>query len=227
MAASDFIQLNPGSGGDKASADTILTVKHPRVKMQFGETGSATDVSATDPMPVSQAINGAQNHLVMRFLDTVGDGTGTTNANGDYSVTQGIFRIAPGAGEIFRISRMIIMVEDTSGMTPVEYGNIGSALTNGIQLRCHDGTTTICDFTNGDPITRNGDWAGRCYDANLLTWGASNEILAIRWTFTESGQFIRLDGDANEELQIVLDDDMTDLINHTFYINGYKESDPT
>lgn len=44
--------LNPGTGGDVISTDDIAGVKVQRVKVQFGVDGSATDVSASDPLPV-------------------------------------------------------------------------------------------------------------------------------------------------------------------------------
>lgn len=48
----DNVTLNAGSGGDTVAADDIAGVKHQRVKAQFGVDGSATDVSAADPLPV-------------------------------------------------------------------------------------------------------------------------------------------------------------------------------
>ena len=51
MAASDFIELNPGSGGKKLAVDTNATVSHQRVKLQYGEPGLPTDVTAANPLP--------------------------------------------------------------------------------------------------------------------------------------------------------------------------------
>jgi len=47
---------------------------------------------------------------VYRYLDTNGDGTGTQNANGDYSGASEIFYIQPGPSEIIRLERMLILV---------------------------------------------------------------------------------------------------------------------
>lgn len=45
--------FTPDTDTDVAyAADEIAAVKHMRMKAQFGEDGSATDVSATNPMPV-------------------------------------------------------------------------------------------------------------------------------------------------------------------------------
>jgi len=48
----DDILLNPGSGGDSVAADEIGGKKHQRVKVQFGDDGSATDVSSANKLPV-------------------------------------------------------------------------------------------------------------------------------------------------------------------------------
>jgi len=50
----DNTVLNTGSGGDTIATDDIGGVKHQRVKVEYGADGSATDVSATNPLPVRQ-----------------------------------------------------------------------------------------------------------------------------------------------------------------------------
>ncbi len=60
---SDNTQLSVGSGGDVIASDDVSTlngqassgVKVQRVKVQYGDDGSATDVSATNPLPVTGA----------------------------------------------------------------------------------------------------------------------------------------------------------------------------
>lgn len=44
----DDVVLNVGAGGDTIAADLIGTVKHQRVKVEFGVDGSATDVADED-----------------------------------------------------------------------------------------------------------------------------------------------------------------------------------
>lgn len=50
----DNVGFTPGTGA-LIAADEIAGVLHQRAKMQFGADGSATDVSATDPMPVTMS----------------------------------------------------------------------------------------------------------------------------------------------------------------------------
>lgn len=49
----DNTQLNAGTGGDVIATDDIGGVKHQQVKMEFGIDGTATPVSAANPMPVT------------------------------------------------------------------------------------------------------------------------------------------------------------------------------
>jgi hypothetical protein len=198
--------------------------------------------------------DGPQNIILSRFLDTNGDGTGTKNANGDYSDPADIFYLQPAAGKVIRLNRMIIHYEDTQGMTATEYGNLGAALTNGIVVRIQDdsGTIsdltdgvptngivvriqddsgTISDLTDGVPVKTNADWSRFCYDAQLSVWVSSgaptNDVAQVRWTFGKSGTMIRLDGDANERLEVVLSDSFTGLIDQYFMVQGYTERNAT
>lgn len=223
----DNTTINPGTGGDVIAADEINSVKHQRVKIQYGEDGSATDASPTNPLPVSVASNGTQNLNLYRFLDTDGDGGGTKNATGNYSGAAQTFSLAPPLGTVYRVARLIISLEDTQTMAAEEYGNLGSALTNGITIRIHNGTSTVLDITDGVPIKTNAHWGAKCYDVDVKTWGNGQELLCARWTFTQAGQYLRIDGTQSEELQVVLNDDFTGLITQYFFAQGYTESSAT
>ena len=156
-----------------------------------------------------------------RTLDTNGDGTGTKNANGNYSVTEDIFYIQPATNQTFDLQRIIVCIEDTNGMQAEEYGNLGSALSNGVTIRLQDDSGTLLDLTDGIPITTNASWGMRCYDADVKSWGAGDEILLVRWTFTSHfGHPLRLNGSKNERLEIVLNDDLSGLVAHYFAIGG-------
>ena len=53
-----YFELPAAAGGDKAAADLIGALKHQRLKVQYGDTGSATDVSMQAPLPVTiQPVN--------------------------------------------------------------------------------------------------------------------------------------------------------------------------
>ena len=54
----DNTTINRGTDGDTIATDDISGVKHQLVKMEFGESDTATQVSSDDPLPVSQAAEG-------------------------------------------------------------------------------------------------------------------------------------------------------------------------
>lgn len=49
----DNVTLNPGVGGAVVASDDIAGVQYQRIKPGFGTDGSYTDVSTTNPMPVT------------------------------------------------------------------------------------------------------------------------------------------------------------------------------
>ena len=212
----DNVELNQSSGGANVATDEVGGAHHQRVKVEFGGDGTATEVTASAPLPVAQASAGTIRTMFVRMLDTDGDGSGTTDAIGDYSGTNDTeFKFAPGAGEVARVHRMLVHVEDGGSFDSGAYGN-NVSLTNGIEVGVSDGTSTLIDLTDGHPVTTNAD-------VNVMSFGAGNEHMAVRWTFAKSGQPIRLDGDNGEYLYVKLNDDYTDLVHHHFNVQGYWE----
>lgn len=153
-----------------------------------------------------------------RFLDTNGDGTGTQNAVGDYSVTPQEFYFEPDVDA--KIHRMIIHIEDTSGFQAQDYGNITGGLTNGYSLSVRDNGNEILDLCDGLLIQTNAEIGRYCYDVDVKTWGAGNEALQARWTFDKAGAPLVIN--AGYRLSITLNDDLTGLIEHYFMIQGYR-----
>jgi len=52
----DNVVLDSMTGGDTVAADDIGGVKHQRVKIEVGADGAATDVSATNPLPITHNV---------------------------------------------------------------------------------------------------------------------------------------------------------------------------
>ncbi len=184
-------------------------------------TGAGT---AGDPFIPVQDISttGPQKIRLDRFLDTNGDGSGANLVTGDYSSAEEIFYIQPSAGEAFRVARIIIYIEDTGSFDSGSYGN-GLALANGIQVRVQNDGGTIADMTAGLPVKTNTQWGRMCYDIKTSNFGSGNEAMGVRWTFTAGGQFVRLDGDNNERLEVVVNDDFSSLVDHSFLVQGFIE----
>ncbi|MGI9489088.1 MAG: hypothetical protein ACR2RF_25025 [Geminicoccaceae bacterium] len=158
-----------------------------------------------------------------RFLDTTGDGTGTKNANVDGSSTAVTFRYNPGSGDRTEIARMIVHIEDAAPFSADEYGNLGAALTNGVlvQIRKYEDNATVIDLCDGLPVKSNSQWSRMCYDMDTDSFGAGNDHVKIRWTFAKSGSPLYIQDD--EYFCIVVQDNLTGLVEHYFMIQGMVE----
>lgn len=171
--------------------------------------------------------------IFSRHLDTNGDGSGTTNAIGDYSASAETFYCQPSAGSIFRVTRMLILIRAPSAKFYTDNYGSRDPLANGIVVRKQDDSGTLIDLTNAHPVQRNGEWGQFCFDAEIYPAGTGNNdsYLRVRWTFEKHGYPIRLVGDNNERIEVVLNDDFTldtgtsdPLDEHYFVIQGYIEN---
>jgi hypothetical protein len=160
--------------------------------------------------------------IINRYLDTNGDGTGTKNANGNYSSVADIFYIQPPAGSRYEINRMIVTVQDTGAQRAEYYGALGTALTNGITVREQNDDGTFNNLTDGITIKTNAGWGSICYDVDLKSWGAGDSMLLVRWTFRNAGDPIQLNGNSNDRLEVVLNDDLSGLVAHYFMVQGVE-----
>jgi len=159
-----------------------------------------------------------RKEAIFQLLDTVGDGSGTKNANGDYSTTPASFKLKHSVGRA-SIERMIVMIEDEGVVDSGKYGN-GLTLVNGVRVYLKNASGEVIEEYTTFPIKSNGDWAGHCHDLTRHAWGGGNEIESIRWTFSKSGQPILIDFYLGEYLEVYLNDDFSGLVSHYFNVQG-------
>lgn len=148
-----------------------------------------------------------------RLLDSVGDGTGTKNANGStYTATGTTFFIQPPAASTYDITRLIVTVEDSAVSDATLYGAV--LITNGITIRRVSGSN-ILTYTDGVTITTNTHWSRFCEVKTVTT-----QLQAI---CEFGGAMVQLSGDRNERLEVVLRDDLSGLTGHYFVVQGFVE----
>ena len=177
--------------------------------------------TALDPyIPISD-LSGKRLPM-FQLADTVGDGTGSTNQNVNGSVTSVDFKVAPPAGKVYGIARLIASARDTGSFDSGGWGsNGGTPLTNGIQLFWKRSGVEI-NLTNIS-IKSHYDLAALCFDVSQNSWGSGDEFINFRFTFLKSGQYLMLDGDQGDELIVRINDDLTYLVNQVVSIQGYQE----
>ncbi len=168
-----------------------------------------------------------QNDLISRFLDQNGDGTGNSNMGAaDYTGER--FFIAPAAGQIFVINRIIISLEDETGFKAETFGK-ESALTNGLLLKSEFASQVVrTDFLNGDTIKTNGQFGLMCFDVDVHNWAntPTDEILLARLSFNRFSVNggLTLTGDDSEKLVVTVQDDLTAILRLKVMAQGYLET---
>ena len=162
-----------------------------------------------------------------RFLDTNGDGTGTKNAVGNYSITPETFYIQPPSREEYHINRMLVYVEDTGNFSADNYGALASPLSVGIDVRVADDNGAVYDLTDGLFVKSNSEWGRHCFDVEYISFGTGNNFMHVRWSFFRAGPPVLIRGDSNERLEVVLNDDLSGLADHRFMVQGYVSAKGT
>ena len=161
-------------------------------------------------------------HTVSYILDTVGDGTGTKNAVGDYSgAVQDFCRVIPD-NERMSVYRLVIHIEDTGNFLAGGYG-AGAALTNGIHISYTQGPLVV-DFDDGVETKTNAGWSRMAYDVTDHTFGSGNNYLAVRLSFDKMGSPIILG--AGDRFNVELNDNLTGIVAHYFTIQGLYSLGP-
>lgn len=159
---------------------------------------------------------------ILRYLDTAGDGSGTKIAIGNYATATQFF-IAPPAGEIYNIHRLLIHLEDSMIDADAYGATAAGALSNGVIVQMRRGDTEVLeDFTDGVPIKTSAQWARIMFDAESKDWGSGDVFMTARLSFNKFGGPLKLYGDKGDRLTVILEDDMRHLIDHTFMAQGEK-----
>jgi len=150
------------------------------------------------------------------FSTAGGCSFGNRNMNVDGSVTPVIFRVGPGNlddGQEWDIVRILFSMVDEAEMDDGLFGGI-AALPKGLVLRQVNGHSK-----NIFNVKTNGEFALRNYDASYAD-NAKKGFYGFRSRRTFGGQskngvVLRLEATTNDQLQIIIQDDLTDLV--TFY----------
>lgn len=160
-----------------------------------------------------------QNEIFSKKADTVGDGSGTENMNVDGSSTSVLFKIAPPAGEIWQVTRLILYVEDGGTFDSGFWGN-NITLSTGLDVEVQSES-----FTGdiAEAIKTSGEMTALCFDITHQNFGQGNEFCAWRWTFSKAGGNIRLIGDDGDYIGIEVNDDIDGLVKQYATFQGFKE----
>lgn len=135
---------------------------------------------------------------------------GDRNLNKDGSSTQQIAHLKPAAGTRWDVVRILFYIQDNTDMDDSRFGGIVGGLTNGIVLRVKNSVNK-----NIFNVKTNAGFAIRAYDTEYTDKAPAGSYgFRCRRTFggqSKNGVVIRLDGDLNDEIQLLIRDDLSSL----------------
>lgn len=142
----------------------------------------------------------------------------------DGSITPQIYFIKPAPGVKYDIVRIVIVIDDESNMDFSTFGSIDGGITNGCVLRKKDGIyKNLFNWkTNGEFIARSFDFA---FQTNI---GNNERSFTSRTTYggqSKRGVVIRLDGDLGDELQVIIQDNLTSQSRMIMIAQGHVVED--
>jgi hypothetical protein len=143
-----------------------------------------------------------------RFMDSVGDGTGTINMGVNGATTPVEFKCTVPSDTIYLIERMIVVVQDVGGLDAGFYGN-NITVANGVTLKIVRTDLSEEVLTYGRPVKTNSCWAAYCHDVHAIDFGLGDNLLSVRWTFSKDGAPLKLN--AGDSLVMTINDDLTGL----------------
>jgi len=231
IPVNDFFHLHDGVTTTLTTAiavgDTSLTV------------GSATGFVVGNHLHI---LNGSSEHPFPIIISTVGSvitvgrpfshayptaGTSIEQVIEDLSTTAGSlaapisYKVMPQAGEKFHILRLIGSAVGGTANDDGKFAGL-TRLTNGCVIRKYDGTTGT--FTKFSAWHDNADIISDMYD--VIYSGAPQSTfygMRFRWTLSRLGMAIKLDGDAGDYLEILIQDDITALENFNLNAQGHSD----
>lgn len=162
---------------------------------------------------------------LVEHMTTNGDGTGTQNWIGNYSVTNDTAYYLPPVGDHVVIHKLDVIITDGGTVNTNTYGAL-TALTNGIVMQLRDDNGVVEVFA--DSVKTNGGWFDLTDDYKDFSLAGGDKHLKFSFYFAEGlGEDMNLDNidSTNPRFEIILRDDFTGLVEHYFIVHGYFDDE--
>lgn len=149
--------------------------------------------------------------MQLRFLDTIGDTTGSDDMNVDGSVTPQVFMLeCPPKYHVY-LESVSIFIQDEGAFTANGYGGV-AGLTNGLKVLFRQGETVIADVTDQVPIKSNSDWMSYSFEIHNFNFSGGQSVLAMSYNLAANGRPYKLSPGQN--FAVIVRDDLTGLTKH-------------
>lgn len=152
-----------------------------------------------------------------RFLTDTGNGLGTLNYNGNYSVTpKSIYYQSTGR---FEIASFLINISSPAKAYQTGYGSISGGLTNGVSFYVRAASGVEIPILTDIPIKKNYEYFRLTAETFTSDFDGLAQTLNVFISMQNQygGNFSIK---AGEQIKVVLNDDFSALVNHSFSIFG-------
>jgi len=155
---------------------------------------------------------------IKRFLTEAGDGTGTYNLNGNYSASP--VTIYYEAVKRFELKSLLINISTAAKINQTDYGDITvGTVTNGVRFYIQPVGYSDISILTDIGVTKNYEWSLITPNFYPTSFDGTAQTLIINIKVEEEyGSLLHmLPGD---KLKVILNDNFTGLVNHSFGIRG-------
>lgn len=155
--------------------------------------------------------------FILRNLTTNGLIGGDPNGNVDGSATPIKLFTAPPADARYVLREMTISVGDTGAIEINDYGSISGPLANGVQFYIKKRGVEIL---LGLPLKTNGGLVDLGPFRDRITY-TSNKVTAYEFAINAyADRGIELSGNDGDEFGVIIQDNLSTLLTHTFSVKG-------
>lgn len=164
--------------------------------------------------------DGMSKFPINKILDTVGDGSGTNNAIGNYSGGAQSFKMTVPVGTSYTVSNLIIYLAGGTAFTNDGYGSIINSLANGWTIKIYK-SGVLNDLLDGNLIKANRDLESISTSICHPTFGGLADSLVATISFSSYGMPFYIS--ESEYIEVILNDNFSGLAKHQFIVQGHKE----
>nr|BDD47041.1 hypothetical protein 11 [bacterium] len=206
---------NPAAAGDQTvelatghgivQNDLLILYESGRLFQGKAVAVSTDTITLDAPLPMALTVAGAAGTEI------------DTGMNEDGSSTAVTFKIDPPSSMVIDIYELVVVITDDAAMDDAKFGGI-TAITNGLMIRKKRTSDyenlaiykSNLDMIEDGCIVDYGDATAASLSFHTLP-AASTYSLVARKSFIRNGVLVRVNGTAAEELQIIVQDDLTAL----------------
>jgi hypothetical protein len=156
------------------------------------------------------------NEFFFKAFKTSG---GSAEMDVDGSTPVDFFVTAPSTGTV-SVTRVIFVMVD-AGIGYGEFGGLGSALTNGLEVKTFDvDDNLLIDWTDGLNIKANEDFGVLAGSDNVSVPAIGDDSFPVRWTVEKAGAVLRLE--VGDYMRIRVQDNLSALTKFRAFLQGVQ-----